>query len=271
VRPPRADIAVLPFPAGVAWVGGTPPAVERICARGPLLVHFIDFAQLNSVRTLPYLVAWHERYAAHGLTVLGVNSPRWPFTRKPEALALGLGRLGVGFPVAADGDHAIWHAYGCDRWPSLFLWGRGGALAWYHFGEGEYRATEEAIQAELAASGSLPEPLAPLRASDAPGALVAPPSEEVFPGGSLERPWTPEASPAPLELAYEAGGAHATVDGEGSLEVSLDGGEPRTIAVGAPGLYDLAAHPRHERHRIALRPSAGMRVWSVSFSPGVVS
>ena len=76
MRPTTQDIAVRPFPPATVWVGEEPAAVERLCARGPLLVHFLDFAQLNSVRALPYLQAWHERYTGLGLTVLGVNSPR---------------------------------------------------------------------------------------------------------------------------------------------------------------------------------------------------
>jgi hypothetical protein len=263
---------VPPFPPGTRWVGGEPAAVERVCARGPLLVHFLDFAQLNSVRALPYLRAWQERYEALGLTILGVNSPRYPFTAGPAALASGLARLEVAHPVASDASYEIWRAYGCQVWPSLFLWGQGGALRWYHFGEGEYRSTEAAIQAELRAAGvdgDLPEPLEPLRPSDAPGALVAAPSEEVFPGGSADEPWTGEASGAPLELGYEAAGAFASLDGDGTLQVSLDGGGPRAIAINAPGLYPLAEHPAHERHRIALRPSPGVRVWSVSFAAGV--
>ena len=51
--------------------------------------------------------------------------------------------------------------------------------------------------------------------------------------------------------------------------MSLDGGEPRRIVVEAPGLYELAEHAQHESHRIELRPSGGLRVWSVSFAPGV--
>ena len=57
-----------------------------------------------------------------------------------------LGRLGIAHPIADDSAHAVWHDYGCEGWPSLFLWGRGGALRWFHFGEGDYVGTEEAIQ-----------------------------------------------------------------------------------------------------------------------------
>ena len=183
-RKPRTS-PCRPSRAGTEWIGPEPGAVERICARGPLLVQFVDAAHLSSVRTLPYLTAWDGRYRDRGLTVVGVNSPRFPFTADTGKLRAALARLGVGFPVAADSRYEIWHAYGCEGWPSLFLWGRGGGLRWFHFGEGEYAATETAIHEELRAAGpdlELPEPLPPLRPSDAAGALVAPPSAEVLPG-----------------------------------------------------------------------------------------
>ena len=123
--------------------------MAALTAAGPALVHFIDFAQLNSVRTLPYLAAWEARYRERGLRTIGVQAPRFPFGADRTAAAAALRDLGVGFPVAIDAGRELWHDYGCEGWPSLFLWRRGGALAWFHFGEGEYRATEEAIQAEL--------------------------------------------------------------------------------------------------------------------------
>jgi len=57
MKPPRDDIAAPPFPPGLSWVGGE-RVMERLTASGPVLVHFFDFAQLNAVRTLPYLRAW---------------------------------------------------------------------------------------------------------------------------------------------------------------------------------------------------------------------
>jgi hypothetical protein len=247
--------------------------VERICARGPLLVHLVDVAHINSVRTLDYVCAWAARYADLGLTVLGVNSPRFPFTSRPERLAAALGRLDVGFPVAVDSDYEIWHGYGCSGWPSLFLWGTGGALRWYHFGEGEYQATEAVIREELTElqppSVQVPEPLAPLRASDAPGALVAAPSQEVFPGGSVSEPWRAADDDEPLRIRYAAGGAWATVDGRGSLLVSVDGGPATPVAIDAPGAYELASHAWHESHELSLGAAPGVSVYSVAFAAGV--
>jgi hypothetical protein len=245
--------------------------MAALVAAGPVLVHFFDFAHLSSIRTLDYVSEWHRRYAGAGLTVIGSHSPRYAFTADRSELEAALGRLGVRHLVAGDSAHRIWQDYGCEGWPSLYLWGQGGVLRYFHFGEGEYEATETAIQEELRAVDAtleLPPPLAPLRPTDAPGATMPRPTAELLPGGSIEEPWEPAAADDALEVAYEGGGAHATVDGAGELTAAVDG-EERTLAVEHPGLYDLAAHDGHESHRLRLRPSAGVRVWSVSFSPGL--
>ncbi len=262
------DIAVPPFAPSLEWVGAEPPPVERICARGPLLVHFIDAAHLSSVRTLPYLSAWHERYSPHGLTIVGVNSPRFPFTGEQAKLAAALRRLEVAYPVAVDAEYRAWHDYGCQGWPSLFLWSRGGALRWFHFGEGEYSATEAAIADELLAVSptlELPPPLEPVRPSDAPGALVARPTDEVLPGGSTSEPWRASGPEDSLDIPYSAAGAWATVDGEGTLTASLDRAAATEIRVDTPGAYELAAHDRHETHRLSLSASPTVAVYAVSF------
>jgi hypothetical protein len=272
MRPDRATIAVPPFPPGIPWVGEEPPPAERITARGPLLVQFIDFAQLNSVRALPYASAWHERYSPLGLTVVGVNSPRFPFGAEPASVAAGLRRLGVEHPVAVDAEYRLWHDYGCDGWPSLFLWGRGGVLRWFHFGEGEYEATELAIQEEIRAGDGereLPSPLVPIRPTDAPGARVVPPTPEAFPGGEAGRPLA--AEDPPMEVSYEAAGAYATADGKGFVEVAVDGAAAERIEVDAPGLYTLVETPDHRPGRIVVSAGGEARIWSVSFAPGLVA
>jgi hypothetical protein len=263
MRPERENIAAPDLPEGIEWIGEAPRSMPLATAGGPVLVHFFDFTQLNGVRTLPYVREWARRYAPHGLTTIGVQAPRFPFGAERAAAAAGLKRLGVEFPVAIDADRRLWQAYGCEGWPSLFLWKLGGALAWFHFGEGEYRASEEAIQAELREQDTLrvlPDPMDPLRPTDSPGARVMPPTPEHFPEGSAgER----------LEIPYEAGGAYATVEGEGEIGIELDGLAIDPVAVTGPALYALAEHPRHESHSLTLHPSEGLRIWSVSFAAGV--
>lgn len=272
MRPGRDNIAAPDLPAGLAWVGSEPESMPALTAGGPVLVHFIEFAQLNSVRSLPYVQEWSRRYREAGLSVIGMQAPRFPFAAEPKTVAVALAALGVEFPVAIDAEHDLWAAYGCEGWPSLFLWSLGGALSWAHFGEGEYLATEVAIQEELReldALRELPEPMAPLRGTDAPRARVIPPSPETFPGGSWERPWIAGEDGEALALDYQAGGAYATIEGDGEVEVEIDGQWTTLPSDPAPGLRTLAEHPRHEAHDLVLRPSPGMRVWSLSFAAGL--
>ncbi len=271
MRPGRDNIAAPDLPEGLAWVGTEPESMPALTAGGPALVHFIDFAQLNSVRTLAYLNEWSRRYREAGLSVVGVQSPRFPFGADEVAVTRGLAVLEVEFPVAIDAERDLWSAYGCEGWPSLFLWSLGGALAWVHFGEGEYLETEIAIQEELReidALQPLPEPLAPLRPTDAPGARVMAPTPEIFPGGSWERPWVAGEDGEELAFEYEAGGSYVTTEGAGAIAIAIDGQPTATLATANPGLYPLLKHPRHEAHAMTLRPTAGMRIWSISFAAG---
>ncbi len=272
MRPERDTIAAPDLPAGIEWVGGAPASMPALTAAGPVLVHFFDFAQLNSVRTLPYLIEWERRYRDAGLRVIGVQAPRFPFGGERAAVETSLSRLGVEFPVAIDAGRELWHAYGCEGWPSLFLWMTGGALSWFHFGEGEYLGTEEAIQAELReqdALRKLPPPMEPLRPTDSPTARVMPPTEELFPSGNWEHPWIAGEDGYELTLDYAAGGAYATVEGTGEIAVELDGSALDPVEVDGPALYALAEHSGHEAHRLTLHPTPGLRVWSVSFAAGM--
>ncbi len=246
--------------------------MSALTAGGPVLVHFIDFSQINSVRTLPYLAEWDRRYREVGLKTIAVQTHRFPFGADPAVVAVGLGRLGVKFPVALDAERLLWHAYGCNGWPSLFLWSLGGALAWYHFGEGEYLGTEEAIQAELRgidALRELPAPWAALRDSDQPGVRVLTPTPEILPGGSWERPWIAGEDGEELVIEYESGGAYATVEGKGAITIEIDGASRRRIEVDTPALYPLLEHRCHQHHAIILRPTTGMRIWSIGFAAGL--
>ncbi len=244
-------------------------SIDRLAAAHPVLVHFFDFAQLNSIRTLPYLRAWQERYQGDGLAMIGVHSPRFPFTQDIDAVAAAAERLGIGWPVAVDREFALWKLYEPHGWPALFIWGQGGALRWYHLGEGEYPGTEELIREVLPernGKGEWPPLLEAIRPSDVPDVKVIAPTPEVFPGGSTEEPWSSTEGEPSLEIAYEAGGAYAATDGEGRIAIRIDGEEQDPVEVTHPGLHELTAHERTERHTIELRPTAGLLLYSIQFA-----
>jgi hypothetical protein len=240
--------------------------MERMTDRGPVLVQFFDFAQLNSVRTLPYLAEWDRRYRSEGLQTLGIHAARFPFSEDPAAIAAAVERLGIAYPVVVDEHRAAWEDYGCTGWPSLFLWSKGGALRWAHFGEGEYQATEEAIRLELEDVLTLPPPMDPLRPGDADGVLVAAPTGELLPGGSEREPWRASGENRKLEIPFEAAGAWATLDGAGELRIELDGREEEPVIVDSPGLYPLTPEGPHAPHTLVLEPSPDVLVYSVSFA-----
>lgn len=270
LKPQRPDIALPPFSPDLEWVGGEPPVTERITARGPLLVAFVELGELGSIRVLPLVERWASHYGAHGLTTLGVHSPRNDLARSTADLRAGLERLRVSFAVANDARYRTWHAYGCKGWPSLFLWGRGGTLRWFHLGVDRIDSCEVAIREALGAGDAAADRLpTPLRLQLQPPAEGLPaPSEEVFPSGTHERPW--QGKPGePLEVEYAGGSAWASIEGSGTVAVAVDGDpeRARVIELSGPGVYELAAHDRHGVHEVSLTPSAGVRIWSVAFAP----
>jgi hypothetical protein len=250
-------------------VGERVESIDRLTAAQPVLVHFFDFAQLNSVRTLPYLRAWHERYEGDGLAILGVHSPRFPFTQDTDVVAAAAERLGIDWPVAVDREFALWKLYEPHGWPAIFLWSQGGALRWYHLGEGDYAATEQEIRDALPernGKGEWPPLLEPVRPTDVEGIKVIAPTAEIFPGGSTEEPWSSTEGDPAIELEYQAGGAYAATDGEGRIGLRLDGEECEPIEVTHAGLQELTSHARTERHTVRLEPSPGMLVYSIQFA-----
>ena len=54
--PPRRSRPTLP------WINVAPLRMDQQLGR-PVLIEFWDFCRANSIRTLPYVKAWHERYS----------------------------------------------------------------------------------------------------------------------------------------------------------------------------------------------------------------
>ena len=128
------------------WVNVAFLRMDTLMGRHAVLVEFWDFARVNSLRTLPYLRAWHERYADAGLRVIGVHSPGYTFGRDPEAVARAVERLEVRYPVLLDPALEVWRLYGNRGWPGRYLFDRRGLLRYIHYGEGDYLDSELAIQ-----------------------------------------------------------------------------------------------------------------------------
>jgi hypothetical protein len=183
VRVPR-DVEVMApeFPPKLEWENVAFLRMDRLLGRHAVLVEFWDFARIHSLRTLPYLKGWHARYGEAGLRVIGVHAPGYSFGRDPAAVRDAVQRLEIPYPVVLDPDLAVWREYGNKGWPGRYLFDRRGVLRLLHYGEGEYRETEEVVQellAEIDPGAPRPDPLDPLRPEDAPGVLLAPQSADV--------------------------------------------------------------------------------------------
>jgi hypothetical protein len=248
MKPPVDTITAPPFPAKQPWANVAALRMDQQQGR-PVLVEFFDVCRVHSLRTLPYLVAWHERYADAGLRVVGVHAPGFEIVRDEQAARDAVARLGIPYPVLLDHELRLWSAYDNEGWPARYLWGpaeRGHVLREFHYGEGGYRETELAIQAELGVSR---EPVAPVRPEDDPQArLVVPTAEQ----------------PGAWSGPYEAGGVWAVLSGEG--EVVANG---RRIRVDHPGAYPLVEHERHTTGVLDLEVPDGVTCHAVSFTPGV--
>jgi thiol-disulfide isomerase/thioredoxin len=245
VRAPPEAIPAPPFPRNLEWVNVAPLRMDQ--QRGhPVLVEFWDFCRVNSLRTLPYLSAWHERYGADGLRVIGIHAGGFEPARDPAAVRAAVGRLGIEYPVVIDERLELWDFYGNEGWPARYLWDRDGALYSMHYGEGAYEETEREIQALLGVEREL---VPPVRAEDAPGTLL--PAQTADQPGAYSGP-------------YEAGAVWAVLDGRG--EVRADG---RAIAVDGPGAYALVEHPRHTRGVLDLAVGDGVTCHATCFTPGL--
>jgi thiol-disulfide isomerase/thioredoxin len=245
MRPPVDHIEAPMFPARLRWINAAPLRMDQQRGR-PVLVEFWDFCRPNSIRTLPYLIGWHERYEPDGLRVIGIHSSGFPPSADHDAVEAAVARLGIPYPVVIDADLEIWQEYGNLGWPARYLFNQEGRLFDFHYGEGGYEETEQAIQALL---GVTREPMAPLRPEDVPGALLVPQSEDAA---------------GPYSGPYEAGGVWAVLDGDGT--VTANG---RSLTVDHPGAYELISHPESTPGELALEVSDGVTCHAVCFTPGL--
>lgn len=142
-QPPRSALAALD--EAPRWLNSEPLTAEGL-REHVVLVDFWTYSCVNWLRTLPYLRAWHERYADRGLVVVGVHAPEFGFEHDFENVRRAAAELGVGYPVVIDNDFAIWRSFENRYWPAIYLVDRRGQVRFQHFGEEAYEETERAVQ-----------------------------------------------------------------------------------------------------------------------------
>jgi len=169
---------------GRVWLNSPPLSFRQLRGR-VVLVDFWDYTCVNCIRTLPYVQAWHERYQARGLTVIGVHTPEFTFAQYESNVERGIREFSLAYPIVVDSNREIWKAFANRCWPTKYLLDKDGYLRYGHFGEGGYIECEKAIQElihEVDPNLELPEIMAPLREEDRPGAVCYRASGELYLG-----------------------------------------------------------------------------------------
>src|SRR5438270_8688733 len=140
------------FSGATAWLNSPPLSAAGL--RGKVvLIDFWTYTCINWLRTLPYLRAWAEKYQEHGMVVIGVHTPEFPFEHDLDNVRRAARDMQVEYPIAIDNDYAIWSAFNNHYWPALYLVDVQGRIRSHHFGEGAYEQSEMMIQYVLAEAG----------------------------------------------------------------------------------------------------------------------
>ena len=140
------------FDGATGWLNSPPLAADDL--RGKVvLADFWTYTCINWLRTLPYVRAWAERYEDHGLVVVGVHTPEFPFERELDNVRRAVDEMHVGYPVALDSNYAVWRAFANHYWPAVYIADAEGRIRHHQFGEGGYAECEMVIQRLLREAG----------------------------------------------------------------------------------------------------------------------
>ena len=208
VTPTTGDEMTVPEIQGIAsWINSEPITFEE--QRGKVvLVDFWTYTCVNCIRTLPFLKAWHEKYADKGLVIVGVHTPEFDFEKDRDNVIEATEGFGLKWPIAQDNDFKTWRAFDNRYWPAKYLVDKDGYIRYTHFGEGAYEETELWIRGLLEEAGvdlsdvsasTLPEPqhVTDQRAMDRETGLT----REIYAG--FERNYSALLSSAPYVLHQE--------------------------------------------------------------------
>jgi cytochrome c biogenesis protein CcdA/thiol-disulfide isomerase/thioredoxin len=275
------------------WLNSEPLTLRGLRNR-VVLVDFWTYSCINCLRTLPYIRAWDERYRDAGLTIVGVHSPEFAFERVESNVRENVRKLGVRYPVALDNDFVTWQSWRNQYWPAKYLIDKRGHVRYYHFGEGDYAETEEAIRTLLGADA----PDASGLADKSPHGQVTPesyvgyerfdrnggdrivkdkPYAYTFPRGLSENElalsgiWTVQGEravaglSAGLRMQYRARDVYLVLTGTGTVEVLVDGKRERLVRVRADRLYTLVDRPRIGDHLLELHLTPGLAAYAFTF------
>ncbi len=139
-----------------------------------ILLDFWDSTDYNSLHGLSYVKEWHKRYEKYGFVVIGVHSPKFPFSADPAFVQKSIQKNSIAYPVVMDNEHRIWSNFKLRIHPSKILIDKAGFIRIIHEGGGSFQAFENSIQTMLAdiGRGELPLLMEPIREIDKSGVHI---------------------------------------------------------------------------------------------------
>jgi peroxiredoxin len=127
--------------------GSITPSLPALKGRVVVLEFWASWCGVCHVMA-PMLNGWHDRYSAQGVTVLGVT------TDPVELAGRTAGEVGMGYPLASDGNGDMMRAYRAYALPTLFVIDKQGNVRDVLIGYSTPRLREiEALVRKLIAEG----------------------------------------------------------------------------------------------------------------------
>ena len=143
----KSGFKVVPDLVGIAhYLNTTPEELTEEIKDKVVLYDIWTYSCINCVRTLPYITAWNDKYADHGLLIVGIHSPEFEFEKDPKNVEMAIGKYGIKYPVVLDNDMETWKAFENNYWPRKYIADHEGYIRYDHIGEGDYQETEKIIQ-----------------------------------------------------------------------------------------------------------------------------
>jgi thiol-disulfide isomerase/thioredoxin len=245
-QPALIDAGPMPDLGGaIGWLNSDP--LNRKSLRGKVvLVDFWTYTCINSLRPLPYVKAWAEKYKDAGLVVIGVHTPEFSFEKEPINVENAVRDLKVSYPVAIDSNYRIWQAFNNEYWPAQYLIDGEGRVRYFHAGEGDYAQFERVIQELLKENGAT--------GIDSSTISVSATGVEAAPSGDEQSPETyvgyrqGERFASPERLARDSGKTYSPPAAPSLNEWGLGGswnvGAESAVLQAAPGRIVFRFHSR---------------------------
>jgi len=143
----KSGFKMAPDLVGIAhYLNTTPEKLSEEIKDKVILYDIWTYSCINCIRTLPYITAWDDKYADHGLLIIGVHSPEFEFEKDPENVKMAIEKYGIDYPVVLDNDMETWKAFDNRYWPRKYIADHEGYIRYDHIGEGGYQETEKIIQ-----------------------------------------------------------------------------------------------------------------------------